>query len=46
MTDVSYEDAMKWLEFMKGNYSPEEDDTHIIEYIQEVLWRDNDMRTS
>jgi hypothetical protein len=43
---VTHEDAMKWLEYMKGEYSPEEDDTGIIEYIQEMLWQYNDLRTS
>jgi len=48
MREVTYEDAMKFLELLKekmpdwsyDDYDPE------IEYIQEVLWRDNDMRTS
>ena len=43
---ADYESAMKWLEFMKGEYSPEEDDTHIIEYIQEMLWQCYDLRIS
>ena len=46
MKEVTHEDAMKWLKYMKGEYSLEEDDTGIIEYIQEVLWRDNDIRNS
>jgi len=46
MMKVDYEDAMKWLEYMKGEYSEEEDDTDIIEYIQEMLWQYNDLRTS
>jgi hypothetical protein len=45
---VTYEDAMSFLDLLKermpewsyDNYDAE------IEYIQEVLWRDNDMRTS
>ena len=48
MREVTHEDAMVFLELLKekmpdwsySNYDPE------IEYIQEVLWRDNDMRTS
>jgi hypothetical protein len=40
-----YEEAMKWLRLMKERaYKQEEKD--LIEYIQEVLWRDNDMRNS
>jgi|LauGreDrversion4_2_1035121.scaffolds.fasta_scaffold1628951_2 hypothetical protein len=41
-----HEEAMKWLEYMKGEFSPEEDDTSIIEYIQEMLWQYNDLRNS
>ena len=45
---ADYEDAMRFLDLLKekmpewsyDDYQPE------IEYIQEVLWRDNDMRTS
>jgi hypothetical protein len=45
---VTYEDAMSFLDLLKermpewsyDNYDAE------IKYIQEVLWRDNDMRTS
>jgi hypothetical protein len=45
---TDYEDARKFLDLLKkmmpqwshDNYDPE------IEYIQEVLWRDNDMRNS
>ena len=45
MRDVTHEDAMKWLRLMKEcAYKQEERD--LIEYIQEVLWRDNDMRNS
>ena len=40
-----YEEAMKWLDW-KAAKADEEDEMKIIEYIQEVLWRDNDMRTS
>jgi hypothetical protein len=48
MKQVTHEDAMEFLHLLKekmpewsyDNYDPE------IEYIQEVLWRDNDMRTS
>jgi hypothetical protein len=41
---VDYEDAMEWLDqkLEEAEYGDEE----IIEYIKEVLWRDNDMRTS
>lgn len=48
MKDVTHEDAMKWLEELhyqanrRGNHSEQ----RMIEYIQEVLWRDNDMRNS
>ena len=48
MKDVTYEEAMAFLdllvekmpEWSYDDYAPE------IEYIREVLWRDNDMRTS
>ena len=48
MREVTHEDAMEFLELLKekmpdwsySNYDSE------IEYIQEVLWRDNDMRNS
>ena len=48
MRDVTHEDAMEFLEMLKEklpdwsytNYDAE------IKYIQEVLWIDNDMRTS
>ena len=41
---ANYEDAMEWLDqkLEEAEYGDEE----IIEYIKEVLWRDNDMRTS
>jgi hypothetical protein len=41
---ADYEDAMEWLDqkLEEAEYGDEE----IIEYIKEVLWRDNDMRTS
>lgn len=43
MTD--YEKATRWLRLMKeAAYKQEERD--IIKYIEEVLWRDNDMRNS
>jgi hypothetical protein len=45
MKDVTYEEAMEWLE-LKAAKAQEEKEMEIIEYIQEVLWRDNDMRTS
>lgn len=43
-----YEEAMKWLEEQhkeanrKGNHEMQ----RLLEYIQEVVWRDNDMRNS
>jgi hypothetical protein len=48
MRDVSYEDAMAFLDLLKErmpewsykNYDEE------IEYIQEILWRYEDMRNS
>jgi len=48
MREVTHEEAMAFLDYLKekmpdwsyDNWDPE------IEYIQEVLWRDNDMRTS
>ena len=48
MSEVTHEDAMAFLKLLKekmpewsyDDYEPE------IEYIQEVLWRDNDLRTS
>jgi hypothetical protein len=48
MKDVTYEEAMAFLDLLVekmpdwtyDNWDPE------IEYIREVLWRDNDMRTS
>jgi hypothetical protein len=48
MRDVSYEDAMAFLDLLKermpewsyNNYDEE------IEYIQEILWRYEDMRNS
>lgn len=44
-SQVTHEDAMEWLEnlYDKVEFLEEQD---IVEYIQEVLWRDNDMRTS
>ena len=43
-TEVTHEEAMIWLEskLEEAEYGEPE----IIEYIQEVLWRDNDMRNS
>jgi hypothetical protein len=45
MHNVTHEEAMEWLDelYEKVDYL---EDQKIIEYIQEVLWRDNDMRTS
>jgi hypothetical protein len=48
MKDVTYEEAIAFLDLLVekmpdwtyDNWDPE------IEYIREVLWRDNDMRTS
>ena len=40
-----YEDAIAWLK-LKAAKAQEEKEMEIIEYIQEVLWRDNDLRTS
>lgn len=40
-----YEEAMRWLD-LKAAKAQEEKEMEIIEYIQEVLWRDNDMRNS
>jgi hypothetical protein len=44
MKDVTHEEAMAFLDLLPEwayeDYAPE------IEYIREVLWRDNDMRTS
>lgn len=48
MHEATHEDVMAFLKLLSEkmpewsytNYDPE------IEYIQEVLWRDNDMRTS
>ncbi len=40
-----YEEAMAWLRLMRAcAYTDKERQT--IEYIKEVLWRDNDMRNS
>lgn len=41
-----YEEAMKWLEYMKDGFWQSGDDTSIIEYIQEMLWQYNDLRNS
>ena len=44
-TQVTHEDSMRWLRLMKVcAYKQEERD--LIDYIKEVLWRDNDMRNS
>jgi hypothetical protein len=40
-----YKDAMEWLD-LKLEEAAGYGDEEIIEYIKEVLWRDNDMRTS
>lgn len=40
-----YEEAMRWLRLMKeAAYKQEE--RELIEWIEEVVWRDNDMRNS
>jgi hypothetical protein len=44
MSEVTHEAAMEWLESMKYEYEPEDSIIHTINYIQEVLWRDWDMR--
>lgn len=41
-----HDEAMHWLESMKEEYDPGDYARDIIDYIQEVLWRDNDMRNS
>lgn len=43
-----YEDAMAWLDelYKDANRRGIHKEQRIIEYIQEVLWRDNDMRNS
>lgn len=41
-----HEDAMEWLELMKSNFELDDEIQSTIKYIKEVLWRDNDMRTS
>jgi hypothetical protein len=44
-SQVTYEDAMNWLEKMhdKVEFLEEQE---IVEYIQEMLWRYEDMRNS
>jgi hypothetical protein len=44
MRTATYEEAMEWLDqkLEEAEYGDEE----IIEYIKEVLWRDNDLRNS
>lgn len=46
--EVMYEEAMKWMvsEHQKANAAGDHITQRIIEYIQEVVWRDNDMRNS
>ena len=44
MREVTYEDAMHWLD--QRRQEAEYGDEEIIAYIEEVLWRDNDMRNS
>lgn len=46
MDDTMYKQATEWLESMKEEYDPSDFAQYIIEYIEEVLWRDNDMRNS
>ena len=47
-SDVNYEDAVEWLEKLRkeANRKGDHRTQRLIEYIREVLWRDNDMRTS
>jgi hypothetical protein len=44
MNEVTYEEAMHWLDqrLQEAEYG----DPEIIEYIQEMLWRYEDMRNS
>lgn len=44
-SQVTYQDAMEWLE-EKCDKSETLEEQEIVEYIQEVLWRDWDMRNS
>lgn len=46
MIDVTHEDAMNWLESMERIFDLDDEIQSTIKYIREVLWRDNDMRTS
>lgn len=46
MREVTYEEAMEWLERMKEDQSWDETVGPIIEYIEEMLWQYNDMRNS
>ena len=42
---VTYDDAIKWLRLMRNKaYTKKEHD--LIKWIEEVVWRDNDMRNS
>jgi hypothetical protein len=41
-----HEDAMNWLESMERIFDLDDEIQSTIKYIREVLWRDNDMRTS
>ena len=44
MRTATYEEAMEWLD--QKSEEAEYGDEEIIEYIKEVLWRDNDLRNS
>lgn len=46
--DVTHDEAMKFLKMLKERMSgwPYDNWDAEIEYIEEVLWRDNDMSTS
>lgn len=48
MMEVGYEEAMEWLDNLHkdANRRGRHKEQRMIEYIQEVLWRDNDMRNS
>jgi hypothetical protein len=45
---VTHEDAIKWLQdlYDEAKRKGDHGEQRMIEYIQEVLWRDNDMRNS
>jgi hypothetical protein len=43
--EVDYEEVLRWLRLMRNTVYTDKE-RKIIEYIQEVLWIDNDMRNS